>query len=666
MKEIEKLRKDLFEFKEAKINAKLSKDMDKIIEKCSNIMQFHAESDYFQDALFMTGQAFYWKQEYSKALRKFQELASIENTDLALINKLWIGKTMLQLRDFDKGYSLIEEVKKEAIEKEELEIAESALISQIRFKLYRDKFAESIGLIQDLLAITENDKLKAEVTYQLGRIYLDIGEKENALKAFSEVQNYEPTFDVEFNSLLETAKIMKDLGDIDGSLELLNKLSNDSKYDELWDKVDLEIASILKEQGDYEDALDIYIEIDSTYQRSESGGIAAFNAGLILKENFYDYDSAMFYFDRTLAANSPSEIKLQARKENKVLNDYIVLDEKLNEQYKKLSYLIDPDAFERDSLIYVEYRRQDSIKKAQARLNGRGRGRGRNYAPSNTGKQKSKIITKPIKPTISADSLRTLISDTEFEMGNLFFGELNVPDSAFYYYSSSIKNNPNTLNKPKILYAMGNYYLTIEDTVKADSLFNYIYDNYKYDRIVNEAAKKIGKPLIDFDSDPAESLYIKAEEYYLQSTFDSALVILLNIPKEYPNSQFAPQAYYTSGFILENELNNPDSAASLYDSLMAKYRNSEYSKAISKRLSFYKKEIQHKLDSIRQIQDSIKAANMPPDTTVIDSTKSKSLQDILQQHDEEVEKNKGRERPLLSALHKKYFRFEAYCREQII
>ncbi|RMD49027.1 MAG: hypothetical protein D6830_05710, partial [Ignavibacteria bacterium] len=321
IKQIKELRKDLFEFKEEKISAKLQKDMDKVIEKSSSIMQFHADSDYFDDALFMTGQAFYWQQKYSKALRKFQELSSIENSELALQNKLWTGKTLLQLREFDKGYALLESVKKEALESEENEIAEQALISQIRYKLYRDETSEAISLIKDLMEITEDDALKAEVTYQLGRIYLDLDDKENALNAFSEVQNYEPTFDIEFNSYLEIAKILKDLGKDDESLELLENLSNDTKYEELWDKVDIEIAAILKDQGNYEDALSIYIEIDSTHQRTESAGIAAYNAGLILMENYNNYDSAMFYFDRTLAAKSPSLIKLEAKKKNKLINN---------------------------------------------------------------------------------------------------------------------------------------------------------------------------------------------------------------------------------------------------------------------------------------------------------------------------------------------------------
>lgn len=658
--DVAKLRKDLFEFKEEKISKKTAKDLEQVIEKCSKIFQFHSESAYFEEALLMTGKAFYWRGQYAKALRKFQELASFKESDLILEDKLWIGKTMLQLRDFEKGYAVLEEVKKTALENEEEEILIETLITQIRYKLYRDEYTEAIDLIEELLENSTSEELSAEVTYQLGKIYLKIEERENALKAFAAVQDYEPSFDIEFNSYLEIAKIKKELGEEEESLELLKDLSANEKYEELWDKVDLEIAQILLERGDYEDALSIYLDIDSTYQRSKSAGVAAFNAGKILSEYFYDYDSAMIYFDKSLAADTPPELKVEARKRNKTISDYITIDEKLEVQYTQLKYLLEPGSFERDSLIYVEYLKQDSIKKAEARL-AKGNKRGGNYNLGNANKGfGQKIMLRPKRPAISADSLKTLISETEYEMGNLFFGELNVPDSAFFYYSNSLEHNPKTLNKPKILYAMGNYYLTVNDSSTADSLFNYIYDNYKYDRIVNEAAKKIGKPLIDFESDPAEPYYLKAEEHYLNAEYDSAITQLVDLSRLFPNSQFAPQALYTAGFILENELNNADSAASLYDSLVIKYRNTEYSKSVGKKLSFYKRELKHKLDSIKMIQDSIRAANAPPDTLKAEDTiktKKKSLQEILQQRDEQIKKAKedDDERGRLSFINREKF-----------
>ena len=49
----------------------------------------------------MTGKSFYLQQNYSRALRKFNELATVEESELLLENQMWIGKTKLKLREFE-------------------------------------------------------------------------------------------------------------------------------------------------------------------------------------------------------------------------------------------------------------------------------------------------------------------------------------------------------------------------------------------------------------------------------------------------------------------------------------------------------------------------------------------------------------------------------------
>ena len=622
-KEMAKTKKELFQFKQPRISSSAKKLLDEVIKKCSAILQFHAKSSYFDDALLMIGKSFYYEQSYSKALRKFNELATLKSSELALENELWIGKTKLHLRQYDAGMKLLEDVKTKALKEENLKIAEEALIEEIRYLLYSENTDLAINKIKELLSVSESEELKAEITYDLGKLYEKNGDRKAAMKTFAEVMKYEPTYDIEFNSRLEYARLKKENGEIEESLKLLTDMENENKFSDMLDKVNLEIADIYYKQGKIEDAVSIYQDVDTTYKRTESSGIAAFNLGQIMEKDYNDYDSAMYYYDRCLAAKTPGDMKLEARQRNKLLGNYLTLHEKLAKQEKQLKYLTEPESFVRDSLLYEEYKRkQDSIRAAQKKMVGRRRYGRTNYGAQS--KQKDKIISKPIRPRISADSLRSLISDTEFEMGNLFFGDLNVLDSAYYYYNNSLKNKPNSPNKPKILYAMGNYYLMLGDSARADSLFNYIYENYKYDKIVNEAAKKIGKPPIDFESDPAEKIYRQGEDKYLAKDYEEALKIFLGIPKRYPNSPYAPQAYYTAGFILENDLYMPDSAASLYDSLVTKYRATPYTKEVRPKLNYYKRIQKAILDSIKRArQDSLNS--LSADSVKFSKTVSDSL-----------------------------------------
>ena len=57
--------------------------------------------------------------------------------------------------------------------------------------------------------------------------------------------------------------------------------------------------------------------------------------------------------------------------------------------------------------------------------------------------------------------------------------------------------------------------------------------------------------------------------------------------KKHPTSIYAAKSLYTIGFILENNLNKPDSAAAFYDSLATHYRDTKYAKAIALKLNYY-------------------------------------------------------------------------------
>jgi hypothetical protein len=66
----------------------------------------------------------------------------------------------------------------------------------------------------------------------------------------------------------------------------------------------------------------------------------------------------------------------------------------------------------------------------------------------------------------------------------------------------------------------------------------------------------------------------------------------------------APKAIYASGWLEENELNNPEQAAEYYDTLIARYPSSEYVRTIAPKINIYKQE---KRKEAMALKDSLKA-----------------------------------------------------------
>ncbi|GAB4292295.1 MAG: hypothetical protein Kow0098_12100 [Ignavibacteriaceae bacterium] len=228
-------------------------------------------------------------------------------------------------------------------------------------------------------------------------------------------------------------------------------------------------------------------------------------------------------------------------------------------------------------------------------------------------------VKKPFKPVLSADSLESLIVKNKLNLGNLYLAELNLPDSAFKQYNEILNQFSDSTYLGTTLYALGTYYLTEGDQNKADSLFNYIYDNFRNESIVNAAADKINKPLIDLNYDPAEEIYRKAESELLNNNLNESIEIFREVYLKYPQSDFAPKALFAQGYIYENQLNLPDSAASVYDTLISHYPTSVYSINVRPKLNFYKQELlkrekalQDSLQKQQTISDSVKTLNESP------------------------------------------------------
>jgi len=83
----------------------------------------------------------------------------------------------------------------------------------------------------------------------------------------------------------------------------------------------------------------------------------------------------------------------------------------------------------------------------------------------------------------------------------------------------------------------------------------------------------------------------------------SSLKKFIAISEAYPVSEYAAKSLLAGGYLLEEKLKLPDSAAVVYDSLVSKYPKTIYAQKISPKLQTYKKE----KDRIRMvIEDSLK------------------------------------------------------------
>ncbi len=618
-----------------------AQDLTKVIEKCSKILQYQKESAYFHDALFMTGKALYYQQEYSKAQRKFTELAGMGETEYSSENKLWLAKTNLQLRNFDEGLKQLEEVKAKALEDEEEKLFTEASITKISFLIFRNDIPQAVSECKNYIQTYENDEMKGLVSYQLGKLYQILSDEQNALETYSSVLNYSPTLEVEVSSKLERARLLKELDRIEESEEELSEMRDQGKYKNNLDEINIDLAQIYFDTERYKEAVDLLKDVDTTYKSLPTSGIASMKLGEVYERGIMDYDSSYKYYKKVVSSLAPLEYRNKANEISNNFDRYFALKKKMYELNKQLVYVRDPRIFERDSIDYAmafkeydeEKKKQEEITKNASQAMGMQQNQEAQRALMEQQQKQQEFlkeierkrrmgineqiplkilislgqVEKPERPQGNETAVKSLLAANMFEQGSLFFSELDYPDSAYIYFSRIINDVQDSTIIPKTLFSLATYYETKNDTVKADDLYKEIYDKYPKDKLHQTAGEKLGlvkkeeKKNSSKTEDPAEPLYIKAEELYYKKNYSEAIDSFKAVSKNFPKSGYAPKAIYYAGMIYE-EQKNYDSAAVAYALLEKDFAADPVSKLALAKYTEYENE----KEKIRKVEEDKK------------------------------------------------------------
>jgi tetratricopeptide (TPR) repeat protein len=704
-KQITEQKKDIFSTEPSTIPPAAGADLQKVIEKCSHILQFSPNSSYVEDALMMLGKSFYYQKNYLKGRRKFEELISSQsNSDYVLEASLWIGKCDMRLKNYTDGLKTLKDVRDKAIEEGEEEFMQEAFIEEIVYYKSVDDYTTAIQTANEFLSVSDDDVINAIVWNEVGNLNVTIEDYMAAVKAYRNVFEYSPDYELEVTAKISLGKVLREIGENQEALTLFEDMRSEDKYLDKYSEIDLEIGITESTLGKYDEAISQLTIVDTTYKNTPNSAVAKYEIALVYEYGLNQLDSAAVYYKKASVSQLPKEYISLARDKDRLFTRYISLRKDLNKYDKQLFYFENPEEFKKDSALYV----QDSLAIAEEIANAKefqeswsglsdllvGTEDTTGYYQDslivadtlitflkdsleyenvnrdsifswvkNPKPQDSLLVAKfdsmftnrtfdpaakqkleqqkrerealanqltaslpdtlkfknnpPRMPNITKDSLKTLLAKDQLNLGNLFLSEFDMPDSAYKYYYSNLTVYPNNSYYASSLFALGSYYLTIDNQESADSLFNIIYDNYKNESIVNAAAVKLDKPLIDLDYDPALEQYTQAEKLIFAHDYSSALFELNKIPKDFPQSAVAPKAIFASGWIEENELDDPEAAIEYYDTLIARYPASDFVRIVAPKVSFYKQE---KRREELALADSLNELTSP------DSLKSDSIQ----------------------------------------
>ncbi len=190
------------------------------------------------------------------------------------------------------------------------------------------------------------------------------------------------------------------------------------------------------------------------------------------------------------------------------------------------------------------------------------------------------IILKFADGKMPVDSVKVdLASSADFKVGELFWLELDEPDSAYRHYCKTMADTQFRALAPKSLYAaawIARY--SLKDTVKADSLYRLLLTRFPANVYAQKAQQARGDKVTIFTrQDSARSAFEAAEQIFLDNDNpDSAAEAYVGVYREFPGSDFGPKSLYAAAWIYDNVLDKNRTAKGLYETLCDSFPKSSF------------------------------------------------------------------------------------------
>jgi tetratricopeptide (TPR) repeat protein len=548
----------------APIPADAQKNLDLVIDKCSNILAYHSKSSYVDDALMMTGKAFYYKADYSKAERKFLELITqYPNSSLNLEAQLWYAKSEVKLGEYEQARTNLTALIAATESGGKSDVLASSYLIMGSLAARDNAMGSAIEYFEKSAKAADGDQLIGDAWFQTGKLYFDDGQFENCVHASLKVQDYSDDVYQIFRSKLLATQAYRNLLLLDKALALENEMAKDYRFKDFLGVVLLERANILFAAKRYSEAIDMYQALDTTYAKTEAGATADFELGRYFELTGNDYSKARDFYARAITVPATP-----------VLNEASHKVIALNLYFKEMKELSMTDS------LLAQASRVDSTGRVADTVASRGKD------SSSIAQDSMRTLRVSAHARLNVDSLNAIKARAAASIGELFYTDLANPDSAISWMKYSLRLEYDDQSAPRLLYILSELATSNPDKSAVSSKE---YENQLVKDFPKSYFARQIQHLSMADStntkvvDSASIAYSVAEGLIDAGKNVEAIAALEKISTRYPASPVVAKSRYAIGWVYENRLAKMDSAAAEYRVLIALYPATPYARAMNAR-----------------------------------------------------------------------------------
>ncbi len=280
------------------------KKASKAINKHSMIFNRKEYVKWIDDAWFLIGKSYFYKQDYPMARRTFEFVVKTYNqNEIKYDAMLWLALSNIQLGDFNRAEPLLDMLQSKIRQGEAPEKYETELnLIYGQFYILQKNYTSAVPFLEHVLELKPGTNLRTRCMFILGQIYQMNGDPDNATLMYKTVIKRSPSFEMEFNAKINLAQCYDTKsGDREFIIKKLTRMLKDDKNKELLDQVYYSLAQVSLKDSDTVSAIGY---LKKSVSSSQNNNYQKAISALQLADIFFkipDYTRAQSYYDSTMA-----------------------------------------------------------------------------------------------------------------------------------------------------------------------------------------------------------------------------------------------------------------------------------------------------------------------------------------------------------------------------
>jgi tetratricopeptide (TPR) repeat protein len=299
----------VFIYPDEKKSQNMYPDMDKVIDKCSQVIERHSiylrrkeHVKWIDDSYFLIGKARLYKEQYEQSKETFLYVyQAFKKTPERYKGLNWLIRSHIETEDWGKAQEFLD-LGEDNLNKMPEEYKSMYYASYADYHLKKDQdFQKAIINLESAIKFAEEKEDRRRYSFILGQIHQKQRDFVEATKYYTEVLKLNPEYIMSFNARINRA-IAYDVTSA-GSEDIkkeLKKMLKDSKNEEFRDQIYYALAELALKEDDEPLAID-YLKKSTRFSVSNNKQKAL--SYLKLADIYFEqpeYVKAQAHFDSTL------------------------------------------------------------------------------------------------------------------------------------------------------------------------------------------------------------------------------------------------------------------------------------------------------------------------------------------------------------------------------